>query len=282
LPAKDSDSQTIYDIADTVMWNKMVLDLDGSPYLTHIGEVITFQFTCWDDKKKHGVQVPALWYPDRYLESGRQAALDMRLQKQSLENELYRMNQLERGLTHKALPSGKVVSIKDLFKAALQHDVDELEGDASTTNHDSEEYDMPIRSDRSRNLSRELMKLSERIDRKLLGNNGISKSGFHWHFPALAEENEKTKEALRELSKLYTQQSDDPNEPKLHKYTLRGVSTSKNTMYVCRQAELDLIDMSLGSEDSEVGQDEQWWKISYAPSESKPVQVEVCLSLFVC
>jgi len=78
---------------------------------------------------------------------------------------------------------------------------------------------------------------------------------------------------LRELSKLYTQQSNDPDEPTLHPYTLRGVSTSKNIVYICKQAEPDLIDMDLGSEESQPKGD-QWWKINYATSESKPVNVE--------
>jgi len=66
---------------------------------------------------------------------------------------------------------------------------------------------------------------------------------------------------------------DDPNEPTLHRYTLRGVNTSESTTYICRQAEPDLIDMDIGSEDS-AKMGDQWWKITYSRSESKPVQVQ--------
>lgn len=96
--------------------------------------------------------------------------------------------------------------------------------------------------------------------------------------PALNEEKEKAREALRELSKLYTQQSNDPNAPTLHPYTLRGVSSSKNIVYICKQAEPDLIDMDLESDESQ-SKGDQWWKIHYAASESKPVHVEVSIAL---
>jgi hypothetical protein len=91
---------------------------------------------------------------------------------------------------------------------------------------------------------------------------------------ALSDEREKAKDALRELSKLYTQQLEGQDQPTLHKYTLRGVSTSKNTLYICRPAVPELIDIDLESEGSQPKGD-QWWKIHFATSEPKPVNVEV-------
>jgi hypothetical protein len=79
---------------------------------------------------------------------------------------------------------------------------------------------------------------------------------------------------LRELSKLYTVPSEDASHPALHKYTLRGISTTKRTMYIRTQAEPDLIDMDLDSDQSET-KGEQWWRINYAVSGTNPVTVEV-------
>jgi hypothetical protein len=93
----------------------------------------------------------------------------------------------------------------------------------------------------------------------------------------LNESKEKAREELRELSKLYTEPSNDPSEPKLHAYSLRGVSTNKSTMYICRRAEPDLIDMDLDGDSNKVKGD-QWWRIHYAPIGSSPVTVEVSRS----
>ena len=88
------------------------------------------------------------------------------------------------------------------------------------------------------------------------------------------ESKEKAREEMQKLSKLYTERSDDPSEPKLHAYSLRGVSISKSTMYICRRAEPDLIDMDLEGDGQKV-KDDQWWRIHYAPLGSSPVTVEV-------
>ena len=91
---------------------------------------------------------------------------------------------------------------------------------------------------------------------------------------ALNEQKEKARESLRELSKLYTKPSNDKTQPPLHRYTLRGVSTTKSTLYLCRQADPVLIDMVL--DDGQTGPNpDQWWRIHYATSGSNPVSVEV-------
>lgn len=79
---------------------------------------------------------------------------------------------------------------------------------------------------------------------------------------------------MRELSKLYTEPSDDPTKPTLHRYTLRGISTTKSTMYIRTQAEPDLIDMDLDSDQAKARSD-QWWRISYSTSGANPVNIEV-------
>jgi hypothetical protein len=90
----------------------------------------------------------------------------------------------------------------------------------------------------------------------------------------LNEEGEKAKVTLRELSKLYTEPSEDPDQPALHRYTLRGISTSKSTTYISTQAEPDLIDMDLNKDEANLDSD-QWWRIVYPASGSTPFSVEV-------
>lgn len=171
LPDKDSYAETIYDIADNVLWNSTLVDLDCSPFLTNIGEVITFRFTGWDESKKNRIEVPAVWYPDRYLDSGRQASLEMRLKKQDVENDLLRIGMLENGLTYHDLRSGKRIKIQELFKAALQHDLGEADDTSSIACNNREgNLTIPQRATNSKDLSTELRKLAERIDHKLLGN----------------------------------------------------------------------------------------------------------------
>ncbi|KAH7321720.1 hypothetical protein BKA65DRAFT_512841 [Rhexocercosporidium sp. MPI-PUGE-AT-0058] len=252
LPPKDSSQETFYDIADEVLWPQLgSFELAECPYLSRIAEVISFKVDGSGDRKP--VEIPTVWYPDRYLKSGRQAALDMRLQKREVEKELTRIRTLEEKLSLVPTRTGKIVKVQDLFKASLKHDVAELEGDQeSLIDVDVDMMASQRQAKAAERLSDEMQKILASIDKKLL---------------ALEGEKEKALAELRQLSKLYTEPSNDPDAPQLHKYTLRGVSTSKSTFYICRRSEPDLIDMEMDTPD-------QWWRIHYAPMGYNPVTVE--------
>jgi len=84
---------------------------------------------------------------------------------------------------------------------------------------------------------------------------------------------EKARACLWQLSKLFTEPSDDPDQSRLHRYTLRGISATKNTTYICRQAEADLIDMEV-DDDAPKPKRDQWWSVKYSGSTPNPVTVE--------
>jgi hypothetical protein len=171
LPPKNSELETIYDIADATLWNLgplEPLELSNSPYLSHIADVIVFQLD--GNASSKGVEVPSVWYPDRYLESGRQAALDMRLRKSDIKEALRRIEMMEESLTNYTIPGKKTVKVQDLFRATLQHDAEEIKDDAGLgqTGDDLEGIPSTQKSPMTKNLSAEIRKLMKSIDRKLL------------------------------------------------------------------------------------------------------------------
>lgn len=256
-PPKDSVQETLYDIADEVMWPGIGnLDLSEAPYLSHIAEVIAFRVEGGVEHKR--VDIPAIWYPDRYLKSSREAALEMRKKKRATADRLERIVKLESQLMYAPLRTGRVVAVKDLYAASLKHDEAVLKQNGVRPEDEMMDAgEGPSRA--AAKLSDELAKVMDSINKKLI---------------SLSEAKEKAIEELRNLSKLYTEPSDDPSAPKLRKYSLRGVSTKKDTMYICRRAEPDLIDMDLDSENSEPKNLDQWWKIHYAQFGHSPVSVE--------
>lgn len=172
LPRKDSFDETIYDIADNVLWENADLDLDKSPFLANIGEVITFRFSNAHGTaitKESKVPVPAIWYPDRYLFSGREAALEMRTKKEDVKKQLYNISVTENALTTYEIRHGEFVKVGDLFKAALQHDVDELETPEGAIDNIVGSTVSKQHSTKTKTLSATLRKLAESIDRKLQG-----------------------------------------------------------------------------------------------------------------
>jgi hypothetical protein len=91
--------------------------------------------------------------------------------------------------------------------------------------------------------------------------------------PALNEEKEKARTCLHELSKLYTESSSSSTNPSRHPYKLCGVSTKSGITFIRRQSEPDLIDMDLDENGPASGGD-QWWKLAYIATESRPIVVE--------
>ena len=167
LPDKDSLQQTLYDICDDVLWPSLEpFELERSPYLSHMAEVIAFRIEGNDEHKS--VDIPAIWYPDRYLKPARQAALDMRLQKRDVEDELKRMYNIENRLTN-YLVNRKVIKVENLFKASLKHDEAEIKDDGPREIEDVDLTSSQRPSNAATKLSAELRKVMNSIDKKLLG-----------------------------------------------------------------------------------------------------------------
>ncbi len=78
---------------------------------------------------------------------------------------------------------------------------------------------------------------------------------------------------MKEISQLYTKPSDDPSQPPHEKYTLRGVSTSANVVYVLEKTKPDDEEDILSAE----AKDWQWWKIEYMSTNTQPVVPQVSL-----
>jgi hypothetical protein len=169
LPSHDSIHDSLYDLADEALWPSLApLDFDQSPYLSHIADVIAFKIE--GDDSKRSIDIPAVWYPDRYLKPARQASLDMRLKKNDVQEELDRITLLENRLTNFQMRNGKIVKVKDLFTASFQHDEAHISEDARAGDGTVVDMLSSRPPSKAQNLTAELQKLLANIDKKLLGN----------------------------------------------------------------------------------------------------------------
>ncbi|KAM3081481.1 hypothetical protein ACMFMG_004939 [Clarireedia jacksonii] len=167
LPNKDSLCGTLYDVADETLWHARDFKLSNSSYLEHIGDIISFRLegaNKWEDQKP--VHIPLVWYPDRYLESARKEALDMRIKKAAVEERMKRITERENFLTYYTDKNGKILKVEDIFNLSLKHDQgmvhdghppDDLDGDSEMT--------QPPKGD----LSAKLSKVMSDINNKLKG-----------------------------------------------------------------------------------------------------------------
>lgn len=78
---------------------------------------------------------------------------------------------------------------------------------------------------------------------------------------------------MRTYSKALTEPSENPSEPPLHKYTLRGVCTEPHVTYILRRNDASKADDAMEIDD-ETKSDYQWWRISFSTEDGKTRQAE--------
>lgn len=168
LPPKDSHFETIYDIADDLLWPSFgAADVRESSFLSHVSDVFVFKVTNETGNDSKNIEFPSVWYPDRYLFENRQAAWEMRMAKKEAFQDIQRISLVEDQLTNFHVGGGKEVKIKELFEASLRHDEAELKREGNV--EDEMETSFSQQSGRTKGLSEKLRRVVASIDRKLIG-----------------------------------------------------------------------------------------------------------------
>lgn len=80
-------------------------------------------------------------------------------------------------------------------------------------------------------------------------------------------------ETMRTYSKALTEPSENPSEPPLHRYTLRGVCTEPHVTYVLKRNDISHSGDAM-EVDGENNNGYQWWRISFSTEDGKTRQAE--------
>ena len=110
---------SLYDALDEVIWD----GAEGSEvFLKDIGNVITFSATCYSTSGSGiGIDIPSIWYPDRYLESSIQQAKEYRARKTTLENQINDLAAAKEQLLKFKAPRKPAVDASSLLAMAMEH-----------------------------------------------------------------------------------------------------------------------------------------------------------------
>jgi hypothetical protein len=167
---------SIYDLTDKILWAHSGLDVGTSAYLTHVADIVGFRLL--GNESSRNVSIPESWFPDRYLEKGREAALDMRIQKAEIRATMMKLQNLESTLRYFTLPGGRQFKVQDLFNVSLMHDaeptVEDTVNGVDFARSDTDMNTDPRVGDKI-DVSAELQKVIESINRKLDGSKSLLK-----------------------------------------------------------------------------------------------------------
>ncbi|MCJ1421816.1 hypothetical protein MMC32_008183 [Xylographa parallela] len=253
----DSGS-TLYDVLDEAVWTGFKASDEEEIYLEKVPDILVIKARRSGGRGTGlGVKIPATWYADRYLKESLAATKEMRLTKESVTNEINRIEHSQANLSKFQVSGhdGKLVDTAKLLRVAKAH-FEKSPG--------SEILQKPAQnaiseaSDSASGLS-SYSKIAEQL--QIEAEIGLADVCSI----ALEQSKDQAVEKMRELSKLYTKPSENMKDPPHHKYTLRGVSTNPNITYVL--ANPNGAGDLMGSELDEW----QWWKISYSVGDVHPI-----------
>jgi hypothetical protein len=244
-------NQTFTDILDNIIWTDWLSKAPLSDvWIDKVGHIMTFRLL--DPKRKQGklgVKIPAVWYPDRYMEHFREASRDMRARRKKILEELRSIecskNEIlncplagrQGALDIKRVLSDAAERAPLVIKSQLQH------GANATSNP-------PPPSSEVNDCVKALQDLVKSIDMKVA---------------EFEDDKRQLRAELRATTEELTLPNDDPALSPYHRYTLRGVSTKPNITYVLHKASRDIQESDAESSASEQW---QWWRISLSSNQA--------------
>lgn len=249
---------TIYDAMDALLWPSW----DGTEhnqqiFFDKVADVLLIRIARADDTVKGiDIKIPSVWYSDRYRQSSKTRVQQMLAAKAAVKREIDDLDtRKQKASEFKGLnQQGSSFDVNRLLTTAKQHfeTTAKYNEDTKSTQAEATGQEVPTLKAYSM-IAEELKVLSDRVAGKL---------------QMFEESKELARDKLRELSKLFTEPSDIPEESPQDRYTLRGVCAEPHTVYVQERANPHAADDLVGG----LGEEEwQWWKLSYEASAAHPI-----------
>ncbi|WEW55929.1 hypothetical protein PRK78_001364 [Emydomyces testavorans] len=245
---------TLYDVIDTNLWPDSPETGFQETWIEHVAPVFIMRLTARSATSVPlGVKIPPVWYPDRYLESNKAFAQQLRAHRLEVEAELERLEMLIYKYSTAELPSGQKASFSAILKNAIIGTDIAIKGrcfDNSPNNGDRlQESILTIK--RTEKLASDLKTIAEKVDQKL---------------STLYQKRQQVRDRLKQSSKGLTVK--DGNGPPYYKYMLRGVCTHEHVMYVLKRIP-GVESMRETFPDMTFENEWQWWRISYSVDDAK-------------
>ncbi|KAL2760749.1 hypothetical protein ACRALDRAFT_205349 [Sodiomyces alcalophilus JCM 7366] len=275
-----SQIETYYDVWDCLAWEEAMTwqelkDDTKMTVLREMGDVITVLL---DGECPLSMDIPDVWYPERYLESRKEDARSIQEQLAWTLGKLYEATAREHELKKWEDPkTHKTHDKRDLLVKAI----DKYEGyskylDGLADFQDAEppepvegtgiDFDNlpPLMTEAEQGFREKTTKLLARCKQQLAELDAKietqADAELNW-------ERDQLRAYRRHLGTLLT----DPDEVeatspfKGKKYFLRGVATAQDVVYVCQRAEPQLIELDEAPQPID-----QWWRLAFVPTDEEP------------
>ncbi|KAL1957731.1 hypothetical protein VTO42DRAFT_5574 [Malbranchea cinnamomea] len=247
--------ETLYDVIDASFWADMPDKELEDIWLDHVADVFTIRLTASMGNNGVGVRIPAVWYPDRYMESCREYAIELRKRKLQVEQKVERLQNLIDQISEGEGVKDGARKFRELMEETLAGSRIALNNHRSS---DGQEFSDAMRETLEQFAS-QLRSVADQVERKLIG---------------LEKEKTEALEGLADFSRRLTSPSASPDEPPQRRYTLRGVCTLPHVMYVLKRREIHTEPTRDSPSEGETD-GWQWWRISFSVDDAAARLAEV-------
>ncbi|KAI9887813.1 MAG: hypothetical protein M1823_000335 [Watsoniomyces obsoletus] len=273
----EPEPQTIYQAMDDMIWQSPTVNDTSMAYLSHVGDIFTIRIGRYDERGRQlprNVEIPFIWYPDRYLEENLDMATEIRRVRAETTVVLEEANRRLESLTQLKMSGSGSVDTKPLLGASMNV-LEPSEWLAKTKDGKTKVPKISNRITKGRGriekpqhtpVAQKIKLVSNAIDEKM---------------QRAEKEKQAAKEQLQDVANLFTDWTDDHTAQPHHSYTLRGVSTEPNVTYVLHPTRRG--DTMRGGQTKDWNEpfwQYQWWRMSYTETHdpSNPIVTKMQVS----
>jgi hypothetical protein len=167
-PVEQCQDQTLYEVLDSVLWaDRPGQELDDT-WIENIAEVVVIKLEAFQKPNPVDVEIPSVFYPDRYLSGCREIAREFRLKRQEIQGEVLKLENLVNGYAFSQGPQEirTTMSTMELLEKAVEA-VNSIEPETASDSNPSPEATL---SETNR-VTEELKAVANKIDVRLKGRH---------------------------------------------------------------------------------------------------------------
>ncbi|KAG6356186.1 hypothetical protein INS49_015573 [Diaporthe citri] len=274
---------SLYSSWDALFWINQESELSGFPheesertaYMENPAEVLTMRIKLED----HRIEIPETFYIDRYLEKNLGTARILKSQMFQIWQALAKSKDAENKITKWKDPADvwkeydKIALTKKVI-AKVENQIWKVRANALWRKHEQSvgtEDEIPFLPTDLNHLA-ELNEEEDKTVKVFESQIDLARrklENIDQQLARLGQEKEACCDLLRRMAEVLTVPSEEPEMDPVHKYTLRGVITSPDIVYMCRRREAEPPETEASS-----AKVDQWWRCAWVAGDENPVRQE--------
>lgn len=174
LSVDSNRPETLYDVFDENLWADIPDKELGDIWLDRIADVFTVRLTASASNDGVGVKIPAVWYPDRYMESCIGYARELRKRKLDTEAEVGKLQKLIDRISNGEGAGNGAVKFREMMEKTIAGSRVATKGQEPSGSLDEGQESTSATQETLDEFASQLRAIADQIEQKLKGMTVLS------------------------------------------------------------------------------------------------------------